>query len=577
MSRRSQLGLLATTLVLAAPVGAQAKQQQPYQHVPNAVAEGSRGAAATVDSVATNAALEVLKRQGNAVDATIAAAAVLGVTEPFSAGVGGGGFMVIRTPEGDVTTIDSREESPAAMEPDSFYPAGTTFNNARYSGLSAGVPGTVAGWEKALDEYGSWSFKRVLAPAIDVARTGFVIDSTFASQAAGNDTFFAQIPASEALYGDPDAGEIQRNPDLARTYERIAQLGADGFYEGPIAEAIVDAVHDVPATWLPGLMTEEDLADYEAIEREPTHVQYRGLDVYSMAPPSSGGSTVGEALNILEQLPAYAAGTEAQKLHYFLEASRFAFADRNACVADPEFYPVPLATLLSDAFAAQRAAKIGPTAATSPVAPGMNCPKADGTFQPTQSTTHLTVADDDGMVVSYTFTIESTGGNGIVVPGWGILLNNELTDFNYLASEANHPNQPDGGKRPRSSMAPTIIEDDGEPFFAVGSPGGSMIITTVLQIIAERVDFGRTLPEAIADPRASQRNTATVAWEAAFPRALLTPFGHVFAPNPAEIGAATGIEWLPSGDLQAVAEPVRRGGGAAGALDWPGRGHGYGR
>ena len=577
MSRRSQLGLLATTLVLAAPVGAQAKQQQPYQHVPNAVAEGSRGAAATVDSVATNAALEVLKRQGNAVDATIAAAAVLGVTEPFSAGVGGGGFMVIRTPEGDVTTIDSREESPAAMEPDSFYPAGTTFNNARYSGLSAGVPGTVAGWEKALDEYGSWSFKRVLAPAIDVARTGFVIDSTFASQAAGNDTFFAQIPASEALYGDPDAGEIQRNPDLARTYERIAQLGADGFYEGPIAEAIVDAVHDVPATWLPGLMTEEDLADYEAIEREPTHVQYRGLDVYSMAPPSSGGSTVGEALNILEQLPAYAAGTEAQKLHYFLEASRFAFADRNACVADPEFYPVPLATLLSDAFAAQRAAKIGPTAATSPVAPGMNCPKADGTFQPTQSTTHLTVADDDGMVVSYTFTIESTGGNGIVVPGWGILLNNELTDFNYLASEANHPNQPDGGKRPRSSMAPTIIEDDGEPFVALGSPGGSMIITTVLQIIAERVDFGRTLPEAIADPRASQRNTATVAWEAAFPRALLTPFGHVFAPNPAEIGAATGIEWLPSGDLQAVAEPVRRGGGAAGALDWPGRGHAYGR
>jgi gamma-glutamyltranspeptidase/glutathione hydrolase len=585
MSRRTQLALLASTLALAAPVGAQAKDQsfqhhphqQAYQHQPNAVAEGSRGAAATVDSVATNAALQVLKRQGNAVDAAVAAAAVLGVTEPFSSGVGGGGFMVIRTRDGDITTIDSREESPAAMRPDSFYPAGTTFNNARYSGLSAGVPGTVAGWEKALDEYGSWSFKRVLAPAIDVARTGFVIDSTFASQAAGNSAFFAQIPASEALYGDADAGEIQRNPDLARTYERIARLGADGFYEGPIAEAIVDAVHDVPASWLPGLMTEEDLADYEAIEREPTHIQYRGLDVYSMGPPSSGGSTVGEALNILEQLPKYQSGGEAQKLHDFLEASRFAFADRNACVADPEFYPVPLATLLSDQFAAQRAAKIDESkAAISPVAPGLNCPKADGTFQPTQSTTHITVADDDGMVVSYTFTIESTGGNGIVVPGWGILLNNELTDFNYLATEANHPNQPDGGKRPRSSMAPTIIEDDGEPFVAVGSPGGSTIITTVLQIIAERVDFGRTLPEAIADPRASQRNTPTVAWEAQFPTALLTPFGHVFAPTPAEIGAATGIEWLPSGELQAVAEPVRRGGGAAGALEWPGRGHGHG-
>ena len=188
------------------------------------------------------------------------------------------------------------------------------------------------------------------------------------------------------------------------------------------------------------------------------------------------------------------------------------------------------------------------------------------------------MADDDGMVVSYTFTIESTGGNGIVVPGWGILLNNELTDFNYLASEANHPNQPDGGKRPRSSMAPTIIEDDGEPFVAVGSPGGSMIITTVLQIIAERVDSAARCPRR--SPTRAPASATRRRWRGrrrSPARAALTPFGHVFAPNPAEIGAATGIEWLPSGDLQAVAEPVRRGGGAAGALDWPGLGHGHGR
>jgi gamma-glutamyltranspeptidase/glutathione hydrolase len=581
MSMRAQLALLVSTLVLAAPVAAHAKHR-PFQHVPNPVAEGAGGAAATVDSVATDAALEVLKRNGNAVDAAVAAAAVLGVTEPFSAGVGGGGFMVIRTPQGKVTTIDSREEAPAAMEPDSFYPAGSTFNDARYSGLSAGVPGTVAGWEKALDEYGNWGFKRVLAPAIDVARRGFVVDGTFQSQAEPNYPYFSQIPASQALYGDVQAGEVLRNPDLARTYKRIARRGADGFYEGPIADAIVAAVRDVPSTWLPGLITREDLEDYEAIERRPTHVRYRDLDVYSMAPPSSGGSTVGEALNILEQLPAYEDGSEAEKLHYLLEASRFAFADRNACVADPEFYPVPLATLLSDQFAAQRAALIGPAAATSPVAPGLNCPKADGSFQPAQSTTHLTVADKRGMVVSYTFTIESTGGNGIVVPRWGMLLNNELTDFNYLASDANHPNQPDGGKRPRSSMAPTIVERRGKPFVAVGSPGGSTIITTVLQIIAERVDFGRTLPQAISDPRASQRNTAETAWEAAFPKALLEPFGHVFATTPAEIGAATGIEWLPPGKMQAAAEPVRRGGGAAGALagrslGHGGHGHGWGR
>ena len=588
MSMRILPALLGVSAVLAAPVAAAGA---PYQHTPHATALGSGGAAATVDSVATGAARDVLRKGGNAVDAAVAAAAVLGVTEPYSSGIGGGGFMVIRRPDGKVTTIDSREKAPASMRPDSFIENGTplAFNDARYSGLSAGVPGTPAGWAKALRKYGTWRFKQVLAPAIDVARKGFVVDPTFTSQTDPNVPWFDDIPATAALYLDPDGtsrdpGEVVKNPDMARTYEQIARYGAKrGFYRGPVAEALVRAARQprtaptADKTWRPGLITERDLRDYRAIERKPTHVDYRGLDVFSMGPPSSGGSTVGEALNILEQIPGYDAMPEIDKLHYFLEASRYAFADRNVFVADPDYFRVPLRGLLSDSFAAERAALIGPTDPNAAVPAGDpyddegTGKTASAYFSPAQSTTHLTVADKHGTVVSYTFTIESTGGNAIVVPGWGFLLNNELTDFNY--DNPTHPNAPAGGKRPRSSIAPTYVERDGRPFFAVGSPGGATIITTVLQILTERIDFGRTLPQAIADPRASQRNPAATATNPNSPTAPEQAFldryktaleakGHTFS-APAEIGAATGIEFLPGGRMLAAAEPVRRGGGAA--------------
>jgi len=345
MSMRILPALLGVSAVLAAPVAAAGA---PYQHTPNATAQGSGGAAATVDSVATGAARDVLRKGGNAVDAAVAAAAVLGVTEPYSSGIGGGGFMVIRRPNGKVTTIDSREKAPADMQPGSFIENGTplSFSDARYSGLSAGVPGTPAGWAKALRKYGTWRFKQVLAPAIDVARKGFVVDPTFTAQTDPNVPWFDDIPATAALYLDPDGtsrdpGEVVKNPDMARTYEQIARYGAKrGFYRGPVAEALVRAARHprtaptADKTWRPGLITERDLRDYRAIERKPTHVEYRGLDVFSMGPPSSGGSTVGEALNILEQIPGYDAMPEIDKLHYFLEASRYAFADRAAYLAD---------------------------------------------------------------------------------------------------------------------------------------------------------------------------------------------------------------------------------------------------
>ena len=571
--------LIAVVAVLLIPQGALAQ--------PTAV--GEDGGAATVDALGTQAAIDTLRNGGNAVDAAVAAAGVLGVVEPFSCGIGGGGFMVVRTPRGDVTTIDSRELSPRDMKPNSFIENGAalSFNDARYSGLSAGVPGTVAGWERALDRYGTEDLKDLLRPGIRVAEEGFVVDRTFVSQTGPNVPWFDDIPSTAEIYLDPDGtprdeGSILRNPDLAHTYRLIARRGADAFYEGDIAEAMAEAAQDPPVgpradhVWRPGLMTEDDVDDYFAPEREPARISYRGLDVWGMGPPSSGGSTVGEMLNILEGY-RLRASDRTQALHLLLEAGRFAFADRNAYLADPAFFDVPLEGLLSDSFAAERRALIHRNrAATSPVPPGDPYDNQDDRDRgrgrssatishPRQSTTHLVVSDRNGTVVSYTFTIESTGGNGIVVPGYGFLLNNELTDFNY--NSLDHPNRADGRKRPRSSMSPTIVTEGGEPFLAVGSPGGSTIIGTVAQVLMDRIDLGSSLPRAIANPRAVQRNTPTATAEPAFissreGQRLASRYGHTFTET-SEIGAVTGLEFLRGNRVLAAAEPTRRGGGSA--------------
>jgi gamma-glutamyltranspeptidase/glutathione hydrolase len=580
---RPLLCVLAVAIGLAAPAAVSA---QPFSHVPQPVATGPGGAAATVDGVATSAAIGALRDGGSAVDAAVTAAAVLGVTEPFSSGIGGGGFMVIRTPDGEVTTIDSRETAPAAMHPQSFWEndAPLPFAAARFSGLSAGVPGTVAGWHEALERYGTFSLRRALRAAIEVAREGFVIDRTFFDQTGANAPWFDDLPATEALFLDPDGtprdvGTVFRNPDLARTYARVAKLGPKGFYRGAVAHAIVEAVTDPPVaddadhTWRSGVMKATDLKRYRAPRRPPTRVSYRGLDVWGMGPPSSGGSTVGEALNLLSGFDP--SGDRTRALHLFLEASRVAFADRGAWLADPAYFEVPLRGLLSTGFADERRALIDPDhAGMSPVAPGDPRPydgsagasgETAATVTRGGATTHITTADARGTVVSYTFTIESIGGNGIVVPGWGFLLNNELTDFDF--DSATHPNRVEGGKRPRSSMSPTIVTSAGAPLLALGSPGGSTIITTVLQLLVDTVDLDRSLPDAIAAPRATQRNTVATLAEPALlsspeGQALANDYGHTFAPT-GEIGAATGIAFLGDGVLQAAAEPVRRGGGNA--------------
>ncbi|WP_456788907.1 gamma-glutamyltransferase [Cellulomonas sp. P5_C5] len=546
------------------------------------VATGYGGAVTTVDADATRVGIEVLRRGGNAVDAAVAAAATLGVTEPFSSGIGGGGFFVYYdAATGEVHTIDGRETAPMAMQSDAFVEDGVPipFADAVTSGLSVGVPGTPRTWATALDQWGSIDLRTALRGATDVARRGFVVDQTFVDQTTANVPRFSAFRSSSDLFlrrgAPPAVGSVFRNRDLADTYDQLGRRGVDALYTGRLAEEIVRTVQDPPVrrhsplVARPGLLELGDLASYQSPLRAPTLVSYRGLDVYGMAPPSSGGSTVGEALNILE---ASDLGDTTQTLHHYLEASALAFADRNRYVGDPAFVDVPLDELLSDGFAAERACLIDPaTALTKPVAPGV--PDGDYATCETgatgtegsdgQSTTHLTTADRWGNVVAYTLTIESLGGNGIVVPGRGFLLNNELTDFNFTDTQGGvDPNLPGPGKRPRSSMAPTIILADGAPFLALGSPGGSTIITTVLQILVNRLDLGMDLPDAVAAPRATQRNTAAVQAEPGFDRTALQALGHTFVDNP-EIGAATGIEFLDGGALQAVAEPTRRGGGSA--------------
>jgi gamma-glutamyltranspeptidase/glutathione hydrolase len=595
--RRLLLPVLAAAL-LAAP--AAARQTPAPAKQPTAV--GAGGGAATVDPQATQAAIAVLRRGGNAVDAAVAASGVLGVVEPYSCGLGGGGFLTVYTArDGKVHTIDSRETAPAAMNDQSFVGL-QSFESQRVSGLSVGVPGSLYAWQKALREYGTWPLRRALQPGIAAARHGFVVDQTFYNQTDEAKAIFADFPATAALYLDPDGsprdvGTVIRNPDLARTYALVARRGPDVLYHGRIARAIVDTVQHPPLrpgstrSVRPGVMTLSDLASYEAVGRRPTHIRYRGLDIYGMAPPSSGGSTVGEILNILEGYPNLGSMPREQALHYYLEASRLAYADRGAFVADPGYVSVPLAQLLSDQFAAQRRAKITETAATSPVDPGDPGAVTDTSASTTRvgSTTNLTVSDRWGNVVDYTFTIEQTGGNGMVVPGYGFLLNNELTDFNLTTSTdpavpggvSTGANNVQGGKRPRSSIAPTIVLRHGRPFLALGSPGGASIITTVAQILLNRIDFGMTLPNAIAARRLSQRNSATTQTETPFlstpEAAALQARGQAFMVNTgtgAEIGAATGIEFLRHGRVLVAAEPVRRGGGSAMVASGSHRRHG---
>ncbi|WP_051941139.1 gamma-glutamyltransferase [Phaeacidiphilus oryzae] len=566
------------------------------------VATGYGGAVASVDADATAAGIQVLREGGNAVDAAVATAAALGVTEPFSSGIGGGGyFTYYNARTGKVSTIDGRETAPAADDQNLFVENGKPlpFADAVTSGLSTGVPGSLATWSDALRQWGTRPLGQLFRPAERIARSGFTVDQTFHDQVAQNQTRFAAFPATAKIYlpgGRPPAvGSVLRNPDLARTYDEIGSAGIGALYGGDIGRDVAATVQHpqttpgTPLTVRPGRLAVSDLAGYAVKRQAPTHENYRGLDVYGIAPSSSGGTTTGEALDILQHFDLKDA-SQTQYLHDFLESTRLAFADRNRWVGDPAYENVPTRQLTSPQFADSRYCLISPTSSPSgPVAPGdpyggSGCPSAGASRAvPTgyegTNTTNMTVADRWGNVVEYTLTIEQTGGNAMVVPGRGFLLNNELTDFDFvpLVAGVPDPNLPAAGKRPRSSISPTIVLDHGRFDFATGSPGGATIITTVLQILLGHIDRGLSLEDAIAAPRASQRNSANGGTdvEQAFldqPYAAgLKALGETFN-APAEIGAATGIQALPGPEssrpglgagYQAAAEPVRRGGGSA--------------
>ncbi|WP_107771696.1 gamma-glutamyltransferase [Nocardioides sediminis] len=600
---------LVAGLLAAAPPGAAeepgaaasaASAARPTVKDPTAVGYG--GAVSTVDPEASAAALRILKKGGNAADAAVAAAATLGVTEPYSAGIGGGGYFVHYDAEtGKVSTIDGRETAPRKMPTDAFiddetgkpYPFTPDLVT---SGVSVGVPGTPATWARALKRFGTLSLAKALKPAIGVAQRGFVVDDTFRQQTLDNEERFKAFWASRQLFlpgGDaPEVGSVFKNPQLATTYTMLGEEGMKSFYEGRLARLMVKIVRKprtTPSTELPvprGYLSRKDLKNYKVLNQKPSRSSYRGYDVYGMNPSSSGGTTVGEALNILERYNL-AGMTPTQALHHYLEASALSFADRGKYLGDPAFVDVPIGDLLSDRYAAERACAISPTKAlTKPTAAGdvtsydgvCNAPAARGTVDADTeniSTTNLTVADKWGDVVEYTLTIEQTGGSGMVVPRYGFLLNNELTDFSTVYDPAD-PNRIQPGKRPRSSMSPTIVLRDGRPFMALGSPGGSTIITTVLQTLVNRIDLGMDAAGALAAPRATQRNTANVTAEPDFITRYgtgLTALGHKLVASgdaftsAAEIGAATAIEFGPGGLMIAVAEPTRRGGGSAKVVD----------
>lgn len=587
--RRRTVSLLAVGAALLSVAAAPPTRAAPAAAAKVPVAVGYGGAVASVDADASAAGIEVLRHGGNAVDAAVATAAALGVTEPYSSGIGGGGYFVYYdAATRRVSTIDGRETAPASATDQLFVENGQAipFADAVTSGLGVGVPGTPATWSTALRTWGSRSLEQVLRPAEAIAREGFTVDDTFRSQTELNQARFADFPDTAKLFLPggrlPAVGSTFTNPDLATTYEELGREGVGAVYDGDIGADILDTVRNPPVdpassrVVRAGDLTTADLTSYRARRQAPTRVSYRGRDVYGIAPSSSGGTTVGEALNILEGTDL-ARLSETQYLHRYLEASRIAFADRGRWVGDPAFEDVPTAGLLSQSYADSRACLIkDDSVLTSPLAPGDPAHPAacstTGTAAPTtyegENTTHLTVADRWGDVVSYTLTIEQTGGSGITVPGRGFLLNNELTDFSFTPASAtvHDPNLPGPGKRPRSSISPTIVLRHGRVDFALGSPGGSTIITTVLQVLLEHVDRGLPLVDAIAAPRASQRNTTTTTAETVFlataAAGRLAALGHTFTET-AEIGAATGIQRLPDGRWLAAAETVRRGGGSA--------------
>ena len=455
------------------------------------------------EQLATEIGSRILQQGGNVVDAAVATGFALAVTYPRAGNLGGGGFMLIHLAEGNRQLfIDYRETAPAAASRDMFLlPDGKEDLMREYYSLQAsGVPGTVAGMLYALETYGSMSRQQVLAPAIALAEEGIAVSFALNYELATGGQRLRDDPESLRLFFKPDGipyeiGDTWRQPDLAWTLRQIADQGAEAFYRGEIAQRIVAAMEAGN-----GLITRQDLADYRAIERPPVRGHFHEFEVVSAPPPSSGGVHILQILNMLEADNLVALGhNSAAYLHLLAESMKLAYADRSQYLADPDYFDVPVAQLTDKAYAARQRKLIDPGRATpsATIAPGRELPARS------KDTTHYSVADEKGNMVSNTYTLNASFGSAIAVPGTGMLLNNEMGDFAAVPGKPNlfglvqgESNRIEGGKRPLSSMSPTIVYRQGKPWLATGSPGGSRIITTVLQTLLNAMVFDMNVAAA---------------------------------------------------------------------------------
>ncbi|MGR3792821.1 gamma-glutamyltransferase [Vannielia sp. SX4] len=466
------------------------------------------GMVSAQEAVAAQVGLDILQAGGNAVDAGVAVAFALAVTLPRAGNLGGGGFMIVHDAEsGETKAIDYREMAPASADRDMFLDAegNADSNLSRFTGLATGVPGTVAGMQMALEQYGTMTMAEVVAPAVALARDGIDVTPGLADSLKGLEKRLKAHPSSEAIFykeggGFYEPGERLVQADLAATLQKIADEGPDGFYKGTVAEAISKAVTDAG-----GRITVEDMAGYKAVLREPVTGTYRGYEIVSMPPPSSGGAHIVQILNILEEYPVGWLGhNSAETIHLMAEAMKRAYADRSEYLGDSDYVDVPLAEITSKDYAAAIREEISRNVATpsSTIKPGNLAPYESN------ETTHFSIVDKDGNAVSNTYTINFSYGSGMVADGTGVLMNNEMDDFaakpgvpNAYGLIGGDANAVEGGKRPLSSMSPTLVMKDGEVFMVTGSPGGSRIITTTLQVIMNVIDHGMNIAEASTAPR----------------------------------------------------------------------------
>ncbi len=533
---------------------------------------GRDGMVSSQEAQASAIGVEVLRQGGNAVDAAVAVGFALAVTLPKAGNLGGGGFMLVHLAEsGKTVAIDFRETAPAKASRDMYLDAAGNVDTAkaRFSFQSVAVPATPAGLTYALEKYGTMPLTKLIAPAIALARKGFTVDYGLNYDFTVSREQLSAHPAARAIFCPdgkaPAVGTTLIQKDLAWSLEQIAAHGRDGFYKGPLAKRLVAAIQAGG-----GGVSLEDLAGYQVVEREPVRGTYRGYEIVSMPPPSSGGVHVIQMLNILEGYPLRDYGANsALTLHLMTEAMRLAYADRSKYLGDPAFFKVPVAGLLSKDYANQLRASIDPHKArpSSEVVPGA----VPGYESP--DTTHFSVADGKGNMVALTYTLNFSFGSGLVAEGTGILLNNEMDDFSAKAGVPNaygllgdEANAIEPGKRPLSSMTPTLVFKDGKPFLITGSPGGSRIITAVLQIILNVVDHQLNIASATTMPRMHhqwypdivflEQGVGMDTWR------LLQSWGHDLKPSPS-MGSTQSIMFA-DGLLQGAADPRRPGAQAKG-------------